>query len=99
MKVKANSNSEFNNIPIKELGRVAKAGEIFEIPDNRVESLVNGKNFFKMPFVEIVKEREEEPVEMEKPSKAIKEVPKERPVEKPIPEEVKPKKKARKAKK
>ena len=99
MKVKANSNSKEKGVFIKELGRVAQPGEIFEISDNRVDALVNGKNFFKMAFVEIAKDKE--PIEeMEKPSKEInlKEEPKERPVERPIIEEVKPKK-GRKTKK
>lgn len=101
MKVKANANSELNKIPIKELGRVVKEGEIFEILDSRVDALVNGKNFFKMAFAEIVKEKKEEAkpeAEMEEPSKKqnIKEQPKERPVEKPKPEAIKPKKKAKK---
>ena len=92
MKVKANANSEKINVPIRELGRVAKEGEVFEIPEERVNALVNGKNLFKVPFVEIVKEQEPK-AEMEKP-KNIKEEPKERPVEKPKPKAQKGKKNA-----
>lgn len=84
LKVKANANSELKKVNIAELGRIAKEGEIFNIEDSRKASLVDGKNFFKVSFAEIVGELmepqpkdenekdKEEPVKKEKPVRKAK---------------------------
>ena len=84
LKVKANANSKLKNVNIQELGRIDEDGEVFNIENNRKESLVDGKNFFKVSFAEIVGESiepqpkdenekdKEEPVKKEKPVRKAK---------------------------
>ena len=67
MKVKANENFEMYLINIKELGRPAVKGEIFEIDDSRVDALVNGNNYYNLPLADIYVEKPEEKVNEEKP--------------------------------
>ncbi len=78
-KVKANDVSLKRGVHIMELGRPANVGEEFEITEDRLDALVNGKNGFNVPFVELIEEVKteketkeevnEEPVKEEKPKK------------------------------
>ena len=52
MKVKANKNSRELGIGIRELGRIAQPGEVFEIEESRVDIIVNGKNYYNLPLAE-----------------------------------------------
>lgn len=55
-KVKALDTYEKNSIKDKELDRIPKAGEIFEVSEERLDILL-GNNDYDVPFVEIIKEK------------------------------------------
>ena len=58
MKVKATNNYEKFNVEDKELKRIPKEGEVFEVTEERYKVL-SGENKWKVAFVEEVKELEE----------------------------------------
>lgn len=58
MKVKATKNYEKYNVMDKELKRIPKEGEEFEVTKERFEVL-SGKNKFKVAFVETVESTKE----------------------------------------
>ena len=90
MKVQATDVSKRYKLKIKELGRIANPGEVFEVTRDRFVVL-NGANQFKSVFVvrytEPEKKVEEENKEVLPESK-----------EQPVDQEVKPKKRGRKKK-
>lgn len=51
-RVKANKNSFEKQIPLYELGRPARPGEVFETVETRLDNLVNGNNHYRMVFAE-----------------------------------------------
>ena len=55
MKVRATDKYEKLNIKDEILNRIPKAGEVFEVSDERFD-ILNGNNFYKKIFVEVVKE-------------------------------------------
>ena len=59
IKVRATDAYEKNNIRDNELKRIPKKGEIFNVSEERIDSLL-GNNKYKKVFVEVI---EEEPVE------------------------------------
>ena len=83
MKVQATDVSKRYKLKIKELGRIANPGEVFEVTRDRFVVL-NGANQFKSVFVVRYTEPEKEP------EKEVKEV--------SVDQEVKPKKRGRKKK-
>ena len=83
MKVQATDVSKRYKLKIKELGRIANPGEVFEVTRDRFVVL-NGANQFKSIFVVRYTEPEKEP------EKEVKEV--------SVDQEVKPKKRGRKKK-
>ena len=83
MKVQATDVSKRYKLKIKELGRIANPGEVFEVTRDRFVVL-NGANQFKSVFVVRYNEPEKEP------EKEVKEV--------SVDQEVKPKKRGRKKK-
>ena len=84
MKVQATDVSKRYKLKIKELGRIANPGEVFEVTRDRFVVL-NGANQFKSVFVVRYTEPEKEP------EKEVKE-------EVSVDQEVKPKKRGRKKK-
>ena len=90
MKVQATDVSKRYKLKIKELGRIANPGEVFEVTRDRFVVL-NGANQFKSVFVVRYTEPEKE---VEKENKEALPESKEQPVD----QEVKPKKRGRKKK-
>ena len=86
MKVQATDVSKRYKLKIKELGRIANPGEVFEVTRDRFVVL-NGANQFKSVFVVRYTEPERESKEQLPESK-----------EQPVDQEVKPKKRGRKKK-
>ncbi|MEE0865523.1 MAG: hypothetical protein U0L98_01800 [Clostridia bacterium] len=70
MKVKATNNYELKGIQDNELGRIPKAGEVFEISKERYEVLTKS-NSYGLVFVEKVEEIETAKKEI-KTEKAVK---------------------------
>lgn len=64
IKVKATAEYEKRNLKDKELGYIPKAGEEFEISQERF-NVLNGNNFCKAIFVEEIKE--EQKADVKKP--------------------------------
>ena len=89
MKVQATDVSKRYKLKIKELGRIANPGEVFEVTRDRFVVL-NGANQFKSVFVVRYAEPEKEP------EKEILPESKEQPVDQEV--EQKPKKRGRKKK-
>ena len=87
MKVQATDVSKRYKLKIKELGRVANPGEVFEVTRDRIVVL-NGANQFKSVFVVRYTEPEKEVEKEQLPESK----------EQPVDQEVKPKKRDRKKK-
>ena len=87
MKVQATDVSKRYKLKIKELGRIANSGEVFEVTRDRFVVL-NGANQFKSVFVVRYTEPEKEVEKEQLPESK----------EQPVDQEVKPKKRCRKKK-
>ena len=87
MKVQATDVSKRYKLKIKELGRIANPGEVFEVTRDRFVVL-NGANQFKSVFVVRYTEPEKEPEKEQLPESK----------EQPVDQEVKPKNRGRKKK-
>ena len=87
MKVQATDVRKRYKLKIKELGRIANPGEVFEVTRDRFVVL-NGANQFKSVFVVRYTEPEKEPEKEILPESK----------EQPVDQEVKPKKRGRKKK-
>ena len=51
--VRANSVSYDKGVPLMELGRIVKAGEVFETTTDRLDNLVKGNNPYNTPFARL----------------------------------------------
>lgn len=56
IKVKATENSKLLGLKVRELGRIAEEGEIFEVTEERFD-ILNGNNDYKKKFVTRVRKK------------------------------------------
>jgi hypothetical protein len=90
VKVRATNVSRLRGIRIKELGRLANPGEIFEVSENRVDVLL-GKNAFNAKFIDVVESAKLGDIKEVEPKKEkVVEKPKEEPIPVPTDPTIKP---------
>ena len=59
IKVKATNESKLLGLKVRELGRIAEEGEIFEVTEERFD-ILNGNNEYKKKFVTRVRKKKKE---------------------------------------